>query len=395
MLPTHLFAGETAMSFSKERAEQIQALIRENLTSGNFNDWERSFLISMEERFGRYGTKTRLSDTQYRTLHKLVKLENGSAVQRAASTNSGQGAFEKQQLSIQPRWTSSTSRSQHKRSGLPRSPLRLINAPRRVIRRVERKLFLPIVLVMGFAGVLGAFFDKTSISPAPSQTVESVRVSQPLNSSYRFVTGSRVNQRAGPGTTNDVMGQLSEGARVRPVAAQDGWTQIVSKLGTGWISSNLLSSAPPTTTESVSTLLASQEPLGFLANVRQVRAGDISVIDGDTVSIKGERANVRLVGFNTPETRSPACPAELEVGRLATSRLRELVRGASYIEFRRVACACRPGTEGTKRCNYGRQCGSIIVDKTNVGRTLISERLAVPYQCGRTSCPPRPGNWCD
>ena len=129
-------------------------------------------------------------------------------------------------------------------------------------------------------------------------------------------------------------------------------------------------------------------------NTRSLSASSIRVIDGDTVDIRGQTANVRLVGFNTPEVSSPQCQAELDAGNRATARLNALVRNAQNIEFERVACACRPGTEGTRQCNYGRQCGTLKVDGTDVGRTLISEGLAVQYICGRTSCPPRPGNWC-
>lgn len=44
---------------------------------------------------------------------------------------------------------------------------------------------------------------------------------------------------------------------------------------------------------------------------RTVSASEVRVIDGDTVAIRDQRANVRLVGFNAPETASPACSAEL------------------------------------------------------------------------------------
>ena len=74
--------------------------------------------------------------------------------------------------------------------------------------------------------------------------------------------------------------------------------------------------------------------------------------------------------------------------------LGQLVRDAASIEFERVACSCQPGTEGTDRCNFGRLCGSLIVDGQDVGSTLIAEGLAVPYRCGRTRCPPRPEPWC-
>ncbi len=39
------------------------------------------------------------------------------------------------------------------------------------------------------------------------------------------------------------------------------------------------------------------------------------------------------------------------------------------VQFRRVACACKAGTEGTSRCNYGRQCGFPFVNGTDVGKT--------------------------
>lgn len=260
-----------------------------------------------------------------------------------------------------------------------RSPIHIVNSPRRAIRRLERKLFLPILIAMGFIALIA------SISGIPRST------QQMDNANYVVVIGSRVNQREGPSTTNRVMGQLTEGTRVRKVGDQGGWSKIVSQLGTGWMSSDFLSSAGAVASERASS---SPTPSRSLQTVRTVKARDIRVIDGDTVTISGQAANVRLVSFNTPETRSPACSAELEVGRRATARLKALVSESRSIQFKRVACACRPGTEGTKRCNYGRQCGSLIVDGTDVGTILIRERLAVRYRCGTTSCPPRPGNWC-
>ncbi|WP_445285927.1 SH3 domain-containing protein [Yoonia sp. 2307UL14-13] len=55
-----------------------------------------------------------------------------------------------------------------------------------------------------------------------------------------IVTSSSVNQRSGPSTNNAVMGQLSEGTRVRRLNERNGWTQISSELGTGWMSSRYL-----------------------------------------------------------------------------------------------------------------------------------------------------------
>lgn len=127
---------------------------------------------------------------------------------------------------------------------------------------------------------------------------------------------------------------------------------------------------------------------------KPVSVGDVRVIDGDTVKISGESRNFRLVGFNTPETKSARCSRERELGYQASRRLTELLSSASEIKFRRVRCACKPGTEGTRECNFGRLCGRLYVDGQDVGSKLIYEGLAVRYNCGATSCPPRPGNWC-
>ena len=119
----------------------------------------------------------------------------------------------------------------------------------------------------------------------------------------------------------------------------------------------------------------------------------IRVIDGDTVRLAGDAKNTRLVGFNAPETHNAKCRRERELGRQATDRLKELVSLGNAV-LTKVACACRPGTEGTRACNFGRHCGTLRVNGNDVGRILISEQLAVPFRCGRTSCPKTPRPWC-
>ena len=120
-------------------------------------------------------------------------------------------------------------------------------------------------------------------------------------------------------------------------------------------------------------------------------AGPIEVIDGDTVRQQG--FTFRLVGFDTPERGDRArCDDERQRAEKAAQRLRSLIStGASSLT--RVACACRPGEEGTSRCNYGRLCGVLTVGGRDVGQILISEGLAHPYVCGGTSCPKR-STWC-
>jgi endonuclease YncB( thermonuclease family) len=93
---------------------------------------------------------------------------------------------------------------------------------------------------------------------------------------------------------------------------------------------------------------------------------DISVIDGDTIRVYQKQPNVRLVGFNAPETRKAQCNAERGLGARATRRVR----------------------------NYGRRCGTLKSNGRDVGAILIAEGLAVPFHCGETSCPKTPKPWC-
>ena len=117
----------------------------------------------------------------------------------------------------------------------------------------------------------------------------------------------------------------------------------------------------------------------------------VRVIDGDTISLNDGRPDVRLVGFNTPETGSRAlCEAERQKGEAAKRRLRELVSHGN-LAFQEVACSCPPGS---KTCNYGRRCGSLTVNGRDIGSILISDGLAVRFVCGVTSCPPLPRPWC-
>jgi endonuclease YncB( thermonuclease family) len=108
-----------------------------------------------------------------------------------------------------------------------------------------------------------------------------------------------------------------------------------------------------------------------LAVAAPIDSADIHVIDGDTIRVHHKQPDVRLVGFNAPETRRAVCDAERELGARATRRLRDLVRG-NELDFEFVPCACQPATEGTPACNYGRRCGTL---KAN-GRDECTGRAA-------------------
>jgi endonuclease YncB( thermonuclease family) len=118
---------------------------------------------------------------------------------------------------------------------------------------------------------------------------------------------------------------------------------------------------------------------------------EVQVVDGDTVRVRGQV--YRLVGFDAPESGSQArCAAERSLAERATARLRQLVARGS-LHFEPVACSCPAGTEGTRRCNYGRLCATLAVDGRDVGAIMIAEGLARRYVCGGTRCPPRQA-WC-
>jgi endonuclease YncB( thermonuclease family) len=127
-----------------------------------------------------------------------------------------------------------------------------------------------------------------------------------------------------------------------------------------------------------------------MANAAPIESSQITILDGDTIRVAGE--TFRLVGFDAPETYRARCSSERDLGNRATFRLRQLVAGGG-LDLERVVCSCPTGTEGTRRCNYGRSCGVLKARGQDVGATLIAEGLAHTYTCGRTSCPPRE-LWC-
>jgi endonuclease YncB( thermonuclease family) len=103
--------------------------------------------------------------------------------------------------------------------------------------------------------------------------------------------------------------------------------------------------------------------LSFPISAEPVDSADIRIIDGDTIRVYHEQPNVRLVGFNAPETGRAACAAERDLGAKATRRPRDLV-GADDLDFVYVTCSYPPGAQGTPTCNYGRDCGTLWYDKS-------------------------------
>lgn len=104
------------------------------------------------------------------------------------------------------------------------------------------------------------------------------------------------------------------------------------------------------------------------------------VVDGDTISIfcpdTGSR-NLRLTGYDTPETYQPKCRSERARGEAASRRLTALVRQARSVDVR---------FSGTDR--YGRLLGRLFLDRADIARLMVAEGHAVPYNGGRRR------NWC-
>ena len=132
--------------------------------------------------------------------------------------------------------------------------------------------------------------------------------------------------------------------------------------------------------------------LSTTAIAEPISPDDVRVIDGDTIRVYHQQPNVRLVGFNAPETRHAECQAELELGARATRRLRDIIK-AGNLALEYVRCSCPDATQGTFACNYGRDCGTLKSNGRDVGLILIEEGLAVPFVCGPTHCPKTPRPW--
>src|SRR4051812_43990202 len=69
------------------------------------------------------------------------------------------------------------------------------------------------------------------------------------------------------------------------------------------------------------------------AHVETIAGDRITVIDGDTVTLRctrlfpGSAEEIRLLNVNAPEFHSPSCSAELRGGIMAMIRLTEIIKG--------------------------------------------------------------------
>lgn len=104
------------------------------------------------------------------------------------------------------------------------------------------------------------------------------------------------------------------------------------------------------------------------------------VIDGDTVKARCNDTavgNLRLIGFDAPETYRARCRSELALGRDATDRLRVEIARARSIDIQ---------MQGRDR--YRRILARVFLDGRDVAAIMTDAGLAVPYTGGRRI------NWC-
>lgn len=128
------------------------------------------------------------------------------------------------------------------------------------------------------------------------------------------------------------------------------------------------------------------------ATADPIEPGAIVVEDGDTIMVRGYSRQVRLLGFDTPETGFEArCAAERNVAAQATQRLRQIVAGGG-LDLTIVPCACWQ-RRGMFNCNDGRYCGVLKAKGRDVSELMIGEGLARPAQCGK-ACRDHQHSWC-
>ena len=110
-----------------------------------------------------------------------------------------------------------------------------------------------------------------------------------------------------------------------------------------------------------------------------------SIYDGDTFranlvgypEIVGYRIGIRVNGIDTPEMRGK-CQKEKDLARKAKQFAVTKLRAAKKIELRNM-----------KRGKYFRIVADVYVDNHNLGRMLIENHLAVPYDGGHKA-----KDWC-
>jgi len=101
------------------------------------------------------------------------------------------------------------------------------------------------------------------------------------------------------------------------------------------------------------------------------------VVDGDTFWYQGTK--IRIADINTPETSTPECRDEAQLGAEATRRLIALLNAGPF--------TLQPGGDGRDKDRYGRALRIVTRKGRSLGATLVEEGLAEQWQGHRRS-------WC-
>ena len=120
--------------------------------------------------------------------------------------------------------------------------------------------------------------------------------------------------------------------------------------------------------------------LALLTVSSAIPAERLRVVDGDTISIDG--MPIRLLQIDTPETWSPRCQQELELGMAATKRLEELLDGHEVTY------------QATGYDRFGRVLAHVYADGVDVSEVLLQEGHALPYIPGQKAKAERLVKWC-
>ena len=101
------------------------------------------------------------------------------------------------------------------------------------------------------------------------------------------------------------------------------------------------------------------------------------VVDGDTFWYRGTK--IRVADINTPETGTPACAAEAELGAAATRRMTQLLNAGPF--------SLAPGDPQRDTDRYGRALRVVTRGGDSLGAVLVAEGLAEAWSGRRSS-------WC-
>lgn len=126
-------------------------------------------------------------------------------------------------------------------------------------------------------------------------------------------------------------------------------------------------------------------PLPPVDNPLRVRVVS-EVVDGDTIYVEGEGTSIRLVQFDTPETKDPTPHPAMVLpgskvecyGEVATKRMRELLpEGSQVVLTAAVGVKDKATGKPTDRDQHGRSLAYVsLPNGVDPGRVLIDEGLA-------------------